>query len=774
MRTSRERLLRLAAEPRLVRLYRALTRLGSTITVMNTGAHPDDEHNGMLATLRHQHGARIIIACSTRGEGGQNTLGPERVGALGVIRSRELEEAARIIDADVCWLGHGQLDPVHDFGFSKSGPDTLERWGKDRIIDRLVRAYRQFRPDIVIPTFLDVPGQHGHHRAMTEAAETAIGLSADPAYITEGLEPWTVTKFYLPAWSGGGDYYDDEVPPPAETTAVIAQGSDPATGLSFARLGEVSRAFHATQNMGYWDEATNRWPLHLAKGEPEPDVFAGLPQSLSDLGDAPELATAEKAMEEARAAFPNNEKMLDALLRAREALLAVEVTDQHSHRIRRKIEELDAAILLAADIDVIACVADTDIVAGEPVQIALECRSGPASAIRLQARGDDRFLLPEPMTLSEKLSLEIGTRADAQARNAFYPDWLSLGGNGALWFEGEAELRGQTIRFRLDTDVPVNILPQKSVELSTEALLLKGGHAANSITLSGASETDMIALVETPAALDVTVKGQTIELAASSLAPGRYQLPITLNGAPAHRVTPSAHPHVGRTAFISPVTLDLLSLDLEVPSTKIGFVDGGADAVGIWLRRMGADVTDLDAEALAGPLAKFDTIVVGIFAFGTRPDLFAARSKLRTYVENGGHLVTLYHRPTDGWDTQATPPRAVTIGTPSLRWRVSNPASEVEMLLPDHPLLAGPNRIAAEDFDGWDKERGLYFASKWDPAYEALLAMHDPGETPLNGSLISARIGAGRHTHSSLVLHHQMDKLVPGAFRLMANLLQAA
>jgi hypothetical protein len=136
--------------------------------------------------------------------------------------------------------------------------------------------------------------------------------------------------------------------------------------------------------------------------------------------------------------------------------------------------------------------------------------------------------------------------------------------------------------------------------------------------------------------------------------------------------------------------------------------------------------------------------------------------------------VTLYHRPSDNWLPQSTPPQPLTIGSPSLRWRVTNPHAEVTILHPAHPLLAGPNRITTADFDLWDKERGLYFASTWDAAYQPLLSMGDAGEPPLAGSLLSARIGAGRHTHTALVLHHQMDKLVPGAFRLMANLLQAA
>jgi hypothetical protein len=105
---------------------------------------------------------------------------------------------------------------------------------------------------------------------------------------------------------------------------------------------------------------------------------------------------------------------------------------------------------------------------------------------------------------------------------------------------------------------------------------------------------------------------------------------------------------------------------------------------------------------------------------------------------------------------------------------VTDPAAAVEMLDPMQPLLAGPNRISPDVWAGWDKERGLYFAASWDEAYEPLLAMSDQGEMPLLGSLMSGRIGQGRHTHVSLALHHQLDKLVPGAFRLLANLVQAA
>lgn len=779
MLTAPERLRRRAAQPRLVALARALSRLNSTVTVMNTGAHPDDEHNEMLATMRHEMGMRIVVACSTRGEGGQNTLGPERGGALGVLRSREMEEAARVLDADIAWLGHGPDDPVHDFGFSKSGPDTLSRWGEDRTIDRLVRAYREFRPDVVIPTFLDVPGQHGHHRAMTEAAERAIALAADPSYETEGLAPWTVTKFCLPAWSGGGDTYDDEVPPPPANITVRATGSDFATGMPFWQVGEVSRAFHASQNMGHWRHpGETEWQLHRVGANVPSELLDDLPKILADLSPSPYLADADAAIDQALAAFPNSSAVLFALSSARRALLGAQpdIAPGHAHRLARKLQELDAATAVAAGIEIYASVSTASVAPGETVELIVEVERGTAQNIRVTPVASDAFLPTETVSIpGGRTTIPLTARPDARIENAFRPNWENLGNNGNVSLLVEANVNGEAIRFTRDTEEDLQLAPAYAVAIHPDALILPlSVPATKTVALKSDIAPDRLAI---PSAPSLTIERHENTFAVTSdqfLTAGRHSLPLLVDGAPAHGLTPIAYPHIGRTRFARPLSLDILALDLIVPDTKVGYVGGGSDRVGLWLHRMGANVTELDAEALAGDISVYDTIVIGIFAFGLRPDLKAVTQKLHHWVEAGGHLVTLYHRPSDGWAADATPPRPITIGSPSLRWRTTNPAAEVIFLDSDHQLFAGPNRITAEDFAGWDKERGLYFASAWDSAYLPLLAMSDAGEKPLTGSLLSARIGAGRHTHTSLVLHHQLDKLVPGAFRLMANLLQSA
>jgi len=797
MLTDRERLMRQKAQPVLVSLHRALSRLTSTLTVMNTGAHPDDEQNGMLAVMRFAYGMRVVVACSTRGEGGQNGIGPERTAALGVVRTREMEEAARVLDADVAWLGHGPDDPVHDFGFSKNGKDTLARWGKERLLERLVRAYRRERPDIVIPTFLDVPGQHGHHRAMTEAAETAIALAADPDVFPEhakaGLTPWRVAKYYLPAWSGGGGTYDDEVPPPNTTVTVMAPGRDAATGAAFDQIGEWSRAYHATQGMGQWQaEPQQSWALHLKLGDvgAETDIRDGLPGTLGALG-AGLSGTARAALERAEAAigralgaFPHAEPILAALseaagaIEAAQAALGANETERLGHRLARKLVEIDAALMLAAGVSATAWANPARVVPGGKTSLFVHVEGG-AAVTSVTAMP---ILAPELTgemggIAGGVLRYEIAAAPDAAPTSPYPPQFSSLGGNGLARVRLQAVIAGRSAGVMVDLDEPLVIAPAHGVRLDPPVLLKSRNGLARTAKVSLELEgpparaeiagQDGIAVHPEGAGFAVTL--------APELAAGRHRLPVTINGAQAYGMTPIAYPHIGQTGLVAPAMLDILALDLVLPATtRIGYVGSGNDSVGTWLMRMGLDVTVLGAKELAQPLDGFDTIVVGIFAYGQRPDLVAANGRLKAWVEAGGNLVTLYHRPTDGWNPDATPPRRLAIGSPSLRWRVTDPKAEVSVLEPDHALLAGPNTIGPEDWAGWDKERGLYFASAWDDAYRPLLSMHDKDEAPLLGALVSARIGAGRHTHTSLVLHHQLDKLVPGAFRLLANLVAPA
>ncbi len=801
MLSDRELILRQMGDPALLRLSRALGRLTSVITWMNTGAHPDDEHSALLAALRYKFGMRVIVLCSTRGEGGQNVLGPERGGALGVVRTREMEEAARALDATIAWVGHGPEDGVFDFGFSKNGDDTLARWGEDRIVGRMVEAYRRYRPDIVEVTFLDVPGQHGHHRAMTRAALAAFDKAADPsAYpeqITGGLEPWQVSKLYLPAWSGAGNSYDDEEPPPDETVSVSAPGRDAATGATYAQLGEWSRFFHASQGMGKWRAtATHRWPLHLARSatraNAEDDVRDDLPATVGALASlagvtpalAKSLGDAQAAIDEAVAAFPDRAAITTAALRAADAIDAAQAATpallkpRIAHRLARKAQELDA-LLLEASVNVRAYASPSRLAPGQQGAVAVAADpDDPATEVSVSVAGRDGISVGTDKITEDARLFPIAVAPGTAFTTAYPPGFDPLAANGDLAITVSAKIGGRTVARVIDPEEAFRVLPATSLTLDPDAILVNLARPASAIPVAaridGVSAPVALAL-PSGWAIDDAKDGFSLT-PPGNLKPGRFSVDATVSGRPASRVRSATYPHIGTVEWAEPVALPGLAVEAKLPEgARVAYVGGGNDRVDVWLRRLGIDVTLLDAEMLAhGDLSAFTTIVVGIFAFGTRKDLAGARRRLRHWVESGGHLVTLYHRPGDGWSPDETPPRRLQIGLPSLRWRVTDPAAPVTVLLPDHPLLTTPNRIGAEDWAGWDKERGLYFAASWDAVYKPLLAINDKGEAPLEGALLSAVIGKGRHTHTSLVLHHQLDRLVPGAFRLIANMVQPA
>ncbi len=744
-------------------LWQALQPLRSVARYLMIGAHPDDEWNGFLAWLAYGRGVHTIYACSTRGEGGQSVLGPERGRALAAIRSCEMEKAAAEIDLAVRWIGAGPAygvdDPIHDFGFSRSGVDTLRRWGKDRLVERLVTLIRTERPDALSPTFLDVPGQHGHHRAMTACTMLAATLAADPNFPSPHAV-WQVLKVYLPAFSGAGGSYDDELPPPPETIRVDLGEVCAPLGASWAQWGERSRRFHASQGMGRdLPNGARPFRLHLASGVADDTrPMDGLAHSLGDLAgrlpagaSAAALHDAGAAIAEALAAFPERARVASCLHRALAALARVGVPDDCGdigQRLALKRRQLGRAAAVALGIDGVLTVRNP-------------LRAGGESALSVGVAGPARAVLHVPQAWRSidrgngRATLRIPP--DAPPFGTLRDSYDPLGGSDIIALTMCWQHEGNEASCIIDPPervcvapcIEVSVTPQRVVRRQDSAtpilLELSGTSAPASWPLRGARD----GLVEILAAM-----GQE-DLASAG-----------------DRLCQLETAHGSIAAVIEPASVRILRLPLEIPAgVRVGVAAGVSDETLFWLRQLDIDAEAVDDDTLAhGDLSRFTTMLIGIFGFGQRPALRAHRDRLMAWTHAGGSLVTMYHRPEDGWDDGRTPPLPLRPGRPSLRFRVTDPQAAITILRPDHPLLTTPNRIVASDWDGWVRERGLYFASTWDDAYVPLLELADPGETMLRGALLAAPVGHGRHVHVALALHHQFRALVPGAFRLLANL----
>lgn len=768
--TDAARILAQRSAPAGLMLWRALQPLRGLVRFMNTGAHPDDETSGMLAALSLRDGVGIAYACSTRGEGGQNDLGREAGADLGTLRTAEMERACDVLGMSMYWLSTSPDDPITDFGFSKSGVETLGKWGHAGTLRRLVEIIRADRPDIICPTFLDIPGQHGHHRAMTQAAHEAMAAAADPAFAAEGA-PWQVAKLYLPAWSGAGDAYDDDLPPPPETVRVSGAGREPVSGWTWEEIGQQARVFHATQGMGRWlgGAETVGWPLHLAQSRVGADRGAltdNLPASFAALAPGlPAAVALDSALAGCVAAFPDALGVLnsaDAALVALRDLRRLCPPAQAGallHRLARKERELGRVILLASGIRAEGRLGTDHARPGESVaaRLVLHVPAGPVAATL-------DWQLPVGWSLGEGT---ITPGVDAAEADPYPTVYHPNGPRGPVALRLALVTPRQELTLVLPAERPLLVLPRHEARVEPAAQIFNRlAPRVLPLRLSEGASLDL------PAGWWLEGVGAAAALHLPAGVPtGVSSLPLNVDGHPARSVSRIEYGHTGPRIRPAPAELRLRVADVALPEARIGYVGGGNDRVDHWLRAIGADVTGLDDAALTpARLADFDTLVIGIFALKTRPRLAALMPQVHGWVRAGGNLVTLYHRPWDNWTPEATPPARLEIGKPSLRYRVTDETAAVRHLVPDHPLLTGPNRIGPEDWSGWVKERGLYFAKSWDQAYVPLLEMSDPGEAPHRGALLSARIGAGRHSHCALIVHLQMEGLVPGGFRLMANL----
>ncbi|WP_428276980.1 PIG-L family deacetylase [Candidatus Palauibacter sp.] len=238
-----------------------------------------------------------------------------------------------------------------------------------------------------------------------------------------------------------------------------------------------------------------------------------------------------------------------------------------------------------------------------------------------------------------------------------------------------------------------------------------------------------------------------------------------------HRDLPLAR--LWRPARTTARSVDVARLD----GVRVGYVMGVGDEVPSGIEALGATVELLDEAALAeldpaagtgsGDEAGFHAIVVGTRAYAVREDLVEYNPRLLEYARAGGHVVVLYQ--TQEYVPSAMAPYPASL--PRGAEEVSEEDAPVRLLRPDHPFMAAPNRLAEADFDGWIEQRGSKFFSDWDPAYTPLVETHDTGQAPQEGVWLTAPVGEGRYTYLALALHRQLPYGVPGAYRILSNVL---
>ena len=344
-----------------------LQKLATTASVMHTTAHPDDEHGGLLALLSRGVGARVSLLTLTRGEAGDNALGPQLFDGLGLIRTEELAVSNEYYGVD-----RQYFTSVVDYGFSKRLEEAFDKWGRENVLRDLVRIIRIERPLIIVSRFQGNPRDgHGNHQTAGLLTQHAFEAAADPTMFPEqmqsGLRPWRARKLFI-----GGMREDEDWTVRVDTGQYSAWLGDSfdnvaRTGLSFQRSQNGGRlTLSSGPNYGYY----KRMDAGRTAGAKEPDLFAGIDTTVPGLfralgrpepaGAAAVLAPIDSAVQEAMRRFDGRDPsavvplLAQGLAAARVAAAALQSEPDAALILDRKVEQFQLAISTALGLDLTA------------------------------------------------------------------------------------------------------------------------------------------------------------------------------------------------------------------------------------------------------------------------------------------------------------------------------------------------------------------------------------------------------------------------------------
>ena len=793
-------------------LATTLRQLGSNKRVLMIGAHPDDEDTQLLVLLSRGLGAQAAYLSLTRGEGGQNLIGPELGPELGVIRTEELL-AARELDG-----ARQFFTRAYDFGYSKTADETFRFWPRDSILKDVLDVIRRFRPQIIIAVFSGTPADgHGHHQVSAILARQAFDLLRDSAGGPQ--------KFFR---STRGD--------PSATTLTLPVGIlDPIIGQSYFQIAMASRSRHRSQDMGQLQRAgpassgvaliaTKAPSAGAGSNGAETSMFTGVDTTIHVTGYAALIDSARAALNPWRpsAALPY-------LLRA-SRLLGSASADS----VQRGL--LDRAIAMAAGVTLDGTADDGIVIPNERLQVEVSVWNAGDSTVRVDSIaiaapsgwGIERLELGAPAVAPGALAARRYVLTVAANPERTQPYFLRrpLTNRGGLydWSAAPPDVRGLpfepppvTARVRLtiggepvtltrevvyryrdqaigEIRRPIFVTRDVEVAITPDELLwpIDGGGGALAprhfmITVTnrarGAATARTTVTPPTgwptisPESLSFTREDETKSVvvnvappAADSLKPGTYDVRA---GGGSGWLEVIDYPHIRPRALTKPSVAQIRAARLALPAlSHVGYVRGAADRVPEALLAVGVPVELIGPDSLArGDLSHFDAIVIGSRAYETDPALVANNGRLLDYARNGGLLIVQYQQYpfVDG----GFAPYPLTIARP--HDRVTDENAPVTELDPAHPVFHYPNTIGPEDWRGWVQERGLYFAHTWDTTYVPVLETHDPGPpnppAELKGGLLIAPIQRGMYVYTGLSFFRQLPAGVPGAYRLFVNLL---
>lgn len=803
-------------KPNAAEIFGQIQKLNFLGSVLYIAAHPDDENTRLIAYMANEKKARTAYLSLTRGDGGQNLIGPELREQLGAIRTQELLEA-RKIDG-----GEQFFSRANDFGYSKNPDETLKIWNKDEVLSDVVFLIRKFQPDVIINRFdARSPGTtHGHHTSSAMLSVEAFDKTNDNKIYPDQLklvQVWQPKRlFFNTSWWFYGSREKFEKADKSKLYNIPTGVYYASIGKSNQEIAALSRSRHQSQGFGNTGvRGEDSEYLELLKGVAPKDntnIFEGIDTSWNRVkGGKPIgelLAKVEKNYD-----FKNPSASIADLVKAYAMIQSLD----ENHWKPVKLEELKKIIAACSGLYLEA--------------VANNQQTTPGSSSKLKIEAINRSAVPMQLTGIKTMPESVNSIASTELKNnilnsfdidltlpsdsAFtQPYWLEQPGTVGMYTVNDQKnigipdiIRNQkvifniaiggvtipferTIIYKYNDDVkgevyrPFDIVPDVSTSIVDKVAIFNGTKTKTVGVKVKAGKDNVKGNVQlelsqnwkvTPKenAFDMQRKGeertvyfeveapkQSGEITAKSIATvdgkkfDKEQLDINYD-------------HIVKQQIFKPAEAHFLNIDIKTGRERIAYIMGAGDEVPNSLKQMGYEVTVLKAEDLTKErLKNFDVVMTGIRAYNTVPALAFKQQLLFDFVAEG-HTMIVQYNTLDDFVTKDIAPYPFKIS----RDRVTEEDAEVTFLDAKNPILNEPNKITSDDFKGWKQEQGLYYPSEWDKAFTPILSAHDKGESDKKGALLVAKHGKGHYIYTGLSFFRELPEGVAGAFRLMANLI---
>ncbi len=807
-------------------MYLALRKLNVLGSVLYVAAHPDDENTRLIAYFAKDRMYRTGYLSLTRGDGGQNLIGNEQGIELGLIRTQELL-AARRVDG-----GEQFFTRAYDFGFSKSPGETFTKWDKEKILSDVVWVIRKFRPDVIITRFPTTgEGGHGHHTASAILANEAFNAAADAQRFPEQLkyvQVWQPKRILWNSFNFGNinttstDQFKFDV-----------GGYNPLLGKSYGEIAAISRSNHKSQGFGSAASRGETLEYFKTTGGPAPveDIMEGVELSWKKVEGATHI---ERIVDSLSSSFDllhpeRSVKGLARLYRALDALPDSYWKRQKLAEAKELIAQCSGLFFDATTQEQYAVKTDSI-----RINFSFNNRLGTDAVLkRVSMAYAERYDSIFNKTLERNKNFNYSnTYYVHRGTVETQPYWLqnkmaegyfnvadqtSIGMpdvDPSFWMLALVTIEGQDIelvrpvRYKFTDPVkgelyeplvvlpPLVISPDETVKMTRDnnnpegvlkvqakkrnvSAYMKDAMPMESDKISVDFDNRRFTLAERNAVAEVGYKIKATKdneyrfiVSTDSMVktPGSSMVAVMGPNQYYQEAHEVKHDHIPYINYFTPALVINKKLDLKTHHKKIGYIIGAGDKVPEGLEQMGYEVVLLtDKELARNNLNQYDAILTGVRAYNTNEWMNRHYDKLMKYVNEGGNLIVQYNTSSNIGPVRA---KIAPYNFNIARTRVTDENAPVTILKPEHPVFNFPNKITSDDFRGWVQERSIYHATGWDTTkFEAVIAMNDPGEKPDDGSLIIAKYGKGYFTYTGLVFFRELPAGVPGAYRLLANII---